>query len=77
MISFLDSTDCGFLSAIDKNMYPKMKNAASDPTAILILPPGITVIIEMTKLPNAEAPLENISYIPKYSPEFSSGMILE
>lgn len=52
------------------------KNTARNATAILLAPPhNLTTAI--TSEPRNEAPFAKMSYIPKYSPDFSGGIILE
>ena len=66
----------GCLSASFKKINPKAKKTVNKPTAKLIVPPA-NLTPAITAEPKNEAPFEKISYIPKYSPEFSAGIILE
>ena len=55
---------------------PCQEKHCHEPNGDVMVPPA-NLTQAITAEPKNDAPLQKISYSPKYSPEFSAGMILE
>ena len=74
-ISVKDFASEARADAFKKQISPMTKTTEIEPTPMLILPEiWLTTLTRV--VPRKEAPFPQISIIPKYSPDFSGGIIL-
>ena len=70
-----DNTFYSSAVAILKTIIPNTKNREIAPTPIFTFPVNCAMRL-ITVVPRKEAPFPHMSISPKYSPDFSAGMIL-